>query len=68
MGIYAETMLGYRTPLLDRATKDPLLISSGNIHCEITHVDSVMAAVYGWKRLSRKHGVLRPSETAVSRI
>ena len=59
MAFYAESTLGYRSSLIERASKAPLLLSNGNPYHQVSHEDAVLAAIYGWRRLSKSHKVLR---------
>ena len=56
---YSETCLGYRTPLLERVQGDVLLMSNGNPHLALSHRDSVVSAIFGWKKLSKQRHLLR---------
>ena len=56
---YTESSLGYRSSLLTQATSSPLLLSNGNPHHTVSHLDSVMASIYGWKRIAKNRHVLR---------
>ena len=59
MTFFTESSLGYRSSILNQATSSPLMMSNGNPYHSIPHLDSVMAAVYGWKRLGKSRSVLR---------
>ena len=60
MGYYLETSLGYRgEQLREQAGKAPILTSSGNVHLNVSHMDSALSAIYGWQRLGKKKKLLR---------
>ena len=59
MNEYAEICLGYRTPLLQRAEGDVQLISNGNPHLALSHRDSVISAIFGWKKIQKQRHLLR---------
>ena len=56
---YTETILGYRNPLIERATSDPVLMSNSNPYAAVSHIESIMASIYGWKRLGKQRPTLR---------
>lgn len=60
MAFHTENWLGYRSPLLDRANKAPLLMSNGNRHLGVPHTETVLSTAYGWQRLSKQKKLLRP--------
>ena len=59
MATYSETIAGYRNALIDRAMDDPILMSNSNQYLEVSHSESIMAAIYGWKRLSKNRKFFR---------
>ena len=59
MSEYAETCLGYRNHLIDRAQSSVVLMSNGNPHLAISHSDSITSAIYGWVKLSKQRHLLR---------
>lgn len=59
MTYYLESILGYRGKLIESASDCPVLLSNGNRHLAVPHVESVMSAIYGWRRLAKRKGLLR---------
>lgn len=68
MATYSETIVGYRNALVDRAMDDPILMSNSNPFLEVSHSESIMAAIYGWKRLSKNRKLLRLDTAVVGRL
>ena len=62
MNYYLESVLGYRGPMIEKAAEAPLLLSNGNRHLSVSHEDSVMSVIYGWRRLSKRKELLRRTE------